>query len=114
MVYVEENYFSMKKYNRILLSHREIELQGKKMTALGFVRFLKEADVVPHLVNVEHVEEILSRVVPPTVPRESEFYYKHFLVDCYSKDLDNEDLRHEGDPGLLLFEFQLCLCRIAV
>jgi hypothetical protein len=55
MIYVEENYFSMKKQNRLLLTHREIELQNKKMSALGFVRFLKDADVVPHMINVDHV-----------------------------------------------------------
>lgn len=41
MIYVEENYFSMKRQNRLLLSHREIELQNKRMSSLGFVRFLK-------------------------------------------------------------------------
>lgn len=41
------------------------------MSALGFIRFLKEADIVPHLINVEHVEEILSRVVPPSGIKEN-------------------------------------------
>jgi hypothetical protein len=41
MIYVEENYFSLKKHHRLLLSHREIELQNKRMSALSFVRFLK-------------------------------------------------------------------------
>lgn len=41
MIYVEENYFAMKRQKRLLLSHREIELQNKKMSALGFIRFLK-------------------------------------------------------------------------
>jgi len=78
----------------MLLSHREVELQNKRMSLVGFVRFLKEADVVPHLINVESVEDILARVVPAAMPKESEFYYRHFLVDCYSKDLDNVELRH--------------------
>ena len=39
---------------------------------------------------------------------------KHFLVENYSKDLDNPDLKHEGDPGLLLFEFMFTIARIAV
>lgn len=55
---------------------------------------MKEADIVPHLINVEHVEEILSRVVPASGLKENEFYYKHFLVDAYSKDLDNQELKH--------------------
>ncbi len=84
------------------------------MSALAFIRFLKQADVVPHLINVEHVEDILSKVVPPTGIKQSEFYYKHFLVDSYSKDLDNSELKHEGDPGLILFEFEFALSRIAI
>jgi hypothetical protein len=35
------------------------------MSAVSFIRFLNEADVLPHLINIGHVEEILSRVVPP-------------------------------------------------
>ena len=71
MIYVEENYFSMKRQNRLLLTHREIELQNKRMSAVGFVRFLKDAEVVPHMINIEHVEEILSRVVPPSGIKEN-------------------------------------------
>lgn len=48
------------------------------------------------------------------MPRENEFYYKHFLVDSYSKDLSNPDLKHPGDPGLLLFEFVIMIARIAI
>jgi hypothetical protein len=49
------------------------------------------------------VEDILLRVVPGVNPKENDFYNKHFLVDCYSKDLDNYEMKNEGDPGLLLF-----------
>lgn len=104
----------MKKQGRILLTHREIELQNKKMSSISFIRFLKEAEVLPHLINVEHVEDILSRVVPGTNPKENEFYYRHFLVDCYSKELDNPELRSEGDPGLLFFEFMFSMARISL
>ena len=41
------------------------------MSALGFVRFLKDADVVPHMVNIDHVEEILSRITPPSGIKEN-------------------------------------------
>jgi hypothetical protein len=73
------------------------------MTTISFVRFLKESDILPHLINIEHVEDILSRVVPAVNPKEYEFYNKKFLVDSYSKDLDNSELRSDGDPGMLFF-----------
>ena len=69
---------------------------------------------MPHLINIEQVEEILNRIVPPVMPKENEFYYKRFLVDAYSKDLNDPELHHLGDPGLLLFEFISVLARIAV
>ena len=52
--------------------------------------------------------------MPPANPKETEFYYKHFLVDCYSKDLENSEIKNDGDPGLLLFEFMFTVARIAV
>lgn len=68
LIYVDENYWSLKKQNRILLTQREVELQNKKMSAVSFIRFLKEADILPHLINIEHVEDILSKVVPVSNP----------------------------------------------
>jgi hypothetical protein len=111
LIYVDENYWALKQQNRFLLNHREIELQNKRMSVVSFVRFLKEAEVLPHLINIEHIEDILSRVVPATTTKESEFYYKHFLVDAYSKDLDSQNVKHDGDPGMVLFEFIVSLAR---
>lgn len=85
---MNENYWAIKKLDRLLLTEREIDLQNKKMTAVSFVRFLRESEIVPHLINIEHVEDCLSKVVPGTVPKEKDFYYKHFLSDVYSKEMD--------------------------
>ena len=57
------------------------------MSTVAFVRFLKAADIVPHLLNIEQLEDILGRVVPPASPKESEFYSRHYLIDAYSKNL---------------------------
>lgn len=114
VIYINENYTAMKRSDRILLNEREIDLQNKKMTAVSFLRFLKEAEIVPHLINIEHVEECLTRIVPASVPRETEFFYKHFLVDVYAKDVDKlSEIKHDGDPGLLFFEFQFMLARMS-
>ena len=84
------------------------------MSSIAFLRFLKAADIIPHLINVEQLEDILGRVVPPGSPKESEFYSRHYLIDVYSKNLENPDIKYQGDPGLLLFEFMVTLGRIAV
>lgn len=39
------------------------------MTALSFVRLLKEAEILPHIINIEYVEEILGKIVPHTSPK---------------------------------------------
>ena len=70
--------------------------------------------MVPHLTNIEQAQDMLEKVVPAREPKETEFYLKHFLVEHYAKVLDNTDLRHDGDPGLLLFEFMLTIARMAV
>lgn len=36
------------------------------------------------------------------------------MVDAYSKDLNDPELKHSGDPGLILFEFMIVLSRIAI
>ena len=84
------------------------------MSAISFMRFLKESEMVPHLANIEHAQDMLEKVVPAREPKETEFYIKHFLVENYSKVLDNSEIKHEGDPGLLLFEFMMAIARIAI
>lgn len=69
LIYVEENYWTLKRQNRLLLNMREVELQNKRMTTVSFMRFLKESEIVPHLINIEHIEDLLSKIVPPINPK---------------------------------------------
>ena len=41
LIYVEENYWALKKKGRLLLNMKEVELQNKRMSAVSFMRFLK-------------------------------------------------------------------------
>jgi hypothetical protein len=43
VIYMNENYWTIKKLDRLLLTEREIDLQNKKMTAVSYVRFLRES-----------------------------------------------------------------------
>ena len=69
LIYVEENYWSLKKKGRLLLNMKEVELQNKRMTAVSFMRFLKESEMVPHLTNIEHAQDMLEKVVPAREPK---------------------------------------------
>lgn len=54
-------------------------------------------------------------IVPNVNAKQQEFYSRHALADGYHKDIENhEDAYHAGDPGLMLFEFQLLLLKIAL
>lgn len=35
-------------------------------------------------------------------------------MDQYSKDMDSQNVKHDGDPGLALFEFIIVLARIGL
>ena len=59
LIYVEENYWSMRRQGRLLLNMKEVELQNKRMSAVSFMRFLKESEMVPHLTNIEHAQDML-------------------------------------------------------
>ena len=74
--YMSENYAG----NRLMLSWKELALENKRMSIFGFIRFLKEAALVPNYLSVEIVEEILLKTVPPVVPKENDFYHRHKVV----------------------------------
>ena len=54
--YAIENYWSIRKKRRLLLTFREMMLQNKKWSYVSLILFLKESETTPHLVTVEHVE----------------------------------------------------------
>lgn len=46
-----------------MLTWKEVAIQGKKMSTYCFIRFLKEADVVPNMVGIEQIEDIMIRIL---------------------------------------------------
>jgi hypothetical protein len=107
-IYMQENL----ERRDIMLQWKELSIQNKKMTTPALVRFLRDADIVPHLISIETFEEVMMKILPPTNSREHEFYSKAQVVHIYEKD-DKVLHKIEGDPTLLLHEFQLLLARIA-
>ena len=52
IAYTIENYWSLKRKRRLLLTFREMLLQNKKWSFLSLVLFLKESETTPHLVTI--------------------------------------------------------------
>ena len=113
--YIWENYQSVKSNGRILLQSSEITVQNKKMLTAGLVMFLKESEICPNLISIEHVEEILKLVVPPVNQKEQHFYYKKLLVELYNDDLPkrSKPMLDPSDPGITFFEFEMLVMRVA-
>ena len=76
------------------------------------MRFLRDADIVPHTLSIEQFEEIMMKMVPPSNNKEHEFYSKGQVVHLYEKE-ESLSKRIEGDPGIGFHEFQLLIARIA-
>jgi len=81
IAYVAENYRS----HKLLLSWKELGLQKVRLSIRQFVTFLKEAEIVPNMISIEHIEEICTKTLPPIVPKEFDFYQKHGIVAIYER-----------------------------
>lgn len=62
--YTVENYWSIKKKKRLLLTFREMLLQNKRWSYISLVLFLKESETAPHLITVEHIDDFLRMIIP--------------------------------------------------
>lgn len=123
-----------------MLTWKELVLLNKQMHICGLLRFLREAEVIPHLIGDHELEEICVKILvlnyystitiylylnnikwnntkPPTNNVKVATYYNEGkLKKVY--DLDRCDLDHSGEnilePTLYFYEFQFILARIAI
>lgn len=86
--YSIENYWSMKRSKRLLLTFREMLLQNKKWSYISFILFLKESETTPHLMTVEHIEEFFKFIIPNVNHKQQEFYSRRVMTESYHKDVN--------------------------
>ena len=104
----------MKRSKRLLLTFREMLLQNKKWSYISFILFLKESETTPHLMTVEHIEEFFKFIIPNVNHKQQEFYSRRVMTESYHKDVNgSEGSIHPGDPGIMLFELELLIIRLA-
>ena len=46
-----------------MLTWKELAVQNKKLNTVNCIRFLKEADVIPNLINIENFTEIMNKIM---------------------------------------------------
>lgn len=63
-------------------------LQNKRWSYFSLILFLKESELSPHLITVEHVEEIMRMIIPNINGKQQEFYSRHIMSEAYHKDAD--------------------------
>jgi hypothetical protein len=94
------------------------ELSDKNLGILtgSFLYFCCEYYLIPHMFNVEALQQILMSVVPPLHKEEYEYYNNSRLVTQYEDDRKKISTFYEfvdGEPMILLHEFMFVLGKIA-
>ncbi|CAD8089476.1 unnamed protein product [Paramecium primaurelia] len=105
-IYMQENL----QRGIIMLRWKEIWVQNKKMNMVSLVRFLRDAEIVPHILSIEQLEEILLKIIPPINNKEYDFFQKGHFIQIYEKNLSD---CNDTDPQMLIHELQLLLARIS-
>lgn len=98
----------------------EIKVLEKKLPIVSFLKFLFEAEVVPHFITPAQFIEIISKLKPPALPNSSSskeaMFYTTDTIAVYVRDhihLPRIKLM-EGDVGLTFFEMQVFFIKLAI
>lgn len=92
------------------------------MCATSFLKLCRYHQLIPHLFNIEALEQFIEQTLPAITQGEHEFYEKHMLIDAYNKDKDYqrtlvEPMQDEKgqpcEPSLHFHEFVFLLGLIA-
>lgn len=87
------------------------------MICRSFLKLARVKFLIPHMLNVEFLEELVKATIPPMTAEEYAFFEEnHEIVRTYEADKNYQTTQCEpkmGEPGLLFHEFVFVLGRIA-
>lgn len=94
------------------------EMSDKNLGVLAgsFLNFCREKFLIPHMFNVESLQEILLSIIPPLHKEEYEYFNSGKLIKQYEGDKKKISSNYEfsdGEPELLFHEFMFTLGKIA-
>ncbi len=52
----------MTKFTHKMLTWKELAIQNKKLSSFALIKFLRDADIIPNLLNIEKLEEIIMNI----------------------------------------------------
>lgn len=103
--------------NKRNMTWREMCERNHGVLAGSFLNFCIDFKLIPHMFNVESLQEILLSVIPPLHKEEYEYFNQYKLITQYEKDqryISSSYEFHDGEPQLLLHEFIFALGKIAL
>eukprot|EP00350_Pseudokeronopsis_sp_OXSARD2_P003878 CAMPEP_0170552962 /NCGR_PEP_ID=MMETSP0211-20121228/10855_1 /TAXON_ID=311385 /ORGANISM="Pseudokeronopsis sp., Strain OXSARD2" /LENGTH=261 /DNA_ID=CAMNT_0010861053 /DNA_START=198 /DNA_END=983 /DNA_ORIENTATION=+ len=95
---------------------REIEEKNLTMICRCFLKLSRTNFLIPHMFNVESLQEFLKATIPPMTQEEHNFFHSNEIVKAYEQDKNYQTTLCEpleGEPGILFHEFIFLLGRIA-
>lgn len=110
--YIHTNFNAGKK----VLGWREIEEKNLVMICQSFLKLSRRNFLIPHMFNVESLQEFLKATIPPMTSEEYNFFTTGQIIGAYENDKNYQTTLCEpleGEPGLLFHEFIFLLGRIA-
>jgi len=100
-----------------IMSWRDIEEKGMILICRSFLKLARVKFLIPHMLNVEFLEELIKATIPPMTAEEYAFFEEnHEIIRTYESDKNYQTTQCEpkdGEPGLLFHEFIFVLGRIA-
>lgn len=95
---------------------REIEEKNLTMISRCFLKLARINYLIPHMFNVESLQEFLKATIPPMTGEEYNFFENNEIIKAYEQDKNVQTTLCdplEGEPGCLFHEFIFLLGRIA-
>lgn len=59
-----------------MLKWKELAMLNKRMNMNSLIRFLRDSEIIPHIISIEQFTDSLVKVVPAVNNKEYEFYQK--------------------------------------
>lgn len=101
---------------------KDVEEKNLVMIARSFLKLCRYYYLIPHLLNIEQLQEFMEQTLPPVTNGELEFYSKKTLIKAFDEDKNYQTTRvdpmkdrsgEECEPGLHFNEFMFILGVIA-
>lgn len=103
--------------NKRGIAWREISEYNHGVLAGSFLNFCKDYSMIPHMFNVEALQEILLSIIPPLHKEEYEYFNQTKLIKQYESEKKYISSSYEfidGEPQLLFHEFIFAIGKIAL